>query len=31
VNALLIDTNGDILAIEATGNDGIVVAAYLAN
>ena len=31
VTALLIDTNGDILAIEATGNDGIVVAAYLAN
>ena len=31
VNALLIDTTGDILAIEATGNDGIVVAAYLAN
>jgi hypothetical protein len=31
VNALLIDTNGDILAIEATGNNGIVVAAYLAN
>jgi hypothetical protein len=31
VNALLIDTNGDILAIEGTGNDGIVVAAYLAN
>jgi uncharacterized delta-60 repeat protein len=31
VTALLIDTNGDILAIEGTGNDGIVVAAYLAN
>jgi uncharacterized delta-60 repeat protein len=31
VNALLIDTNGDILAIEGTGNDGIVVSAYLAN
>jgi len=31
VNALLIDTNGDILAIEGTGNDGIVVAAYLSN
>jgi len=31
VEALLIDTNGDILAIEGTGNDGIVVAAYLAN
>jgi hypothetical protein len=31
VNALLIDTTGDILAIEATGNDGIVVAAYLTN
>jgi uncharacterized delta-60 repeat protein len=30
VNALLIDTNGDILAIDATGN-GIEVAAYLAN
>jgi uncharacterized delta-60 repeat protein len=29
VTALLIDTNGDILAIEGTGNDGIVVAAYL--
>jgi hypothetical protein len=28
---LLIATNEDILAIEATGNDGIVVAAYLAN
>jgi len=31
VTALLIDTNGDIRAIEGTGNDGIVVAAYLAN
>jgi Domain of unknown function (DUF5122) beta-propeller len=31
VTALLIDSNGDILAIEGTGNDGIVVAAYLAN
>jgi uncharacterized delta-60 repeat protein len=31
VTAVLIDTNGDILAIEGTGNDGIVVAAYLAN
>jgi len=31
VTALLIDTNGDIVAIEGTGNDGIVVAAYLAN
>jgi len=31
VTALLIDTNGDILAIEGTGNDGIIVAAYLAN
>ncbi len=31
VTALLIDTNGDILVIEGTGNDGIVVAAYLAN
>jgi hypothetical protein len=31
VTALLIDTNGDILAIEGAGNDGIVVAAYLAN
>jgi uncharacterized delta-60 repeat protein len=31
VTALLIDTNGDILAIEGTGNDGILVAAYLAN
>jgi uncharacterized delta-60 repeat protein len=31
VDALLIDSDGDILAIEATGNDGIVVAAYLAN
>jgi uncharacterized delta-60 repeat protein len=31
VTALLIDTNGDILAIEGTGNDGMVVAAYLAN
>jgi uncharacterized delta-60 repeat protein len=31
VNALLIDTNGDILAIEATGNNGITVAAFLAN
>jgi len=31
VTALLIDKNGDILAIEGTGNDGIVVAAYLAN
>jgi uncharacterized delta-60 repeat protein len=31
VTALLIDTNGDILAIEGTGNDGIVVAAYLSN
>jgi hypothetical protein len=31
VTALLVDTNGDILAIEGTGNDGIVVAAYLAN
>jgi uncharacterized delta-60 repeat protein len=31
VTALLIDTNGDILAIEGTGNDGIVMAAYLAN
>jgi uncharacterized delta-60 repeat protein len=31
LTALLIDTNGDILAIEGTGNDGIVVAAYLAN
>jgi len=31
VTALLIDTNGDILAIEGTGNDGIMVAAYLAN
>jgi len=30
VTALLIDTKGDILAIEATGN-GIEVAAYLAN
>jgi hypothetical protein len=30
VNALLIDRNGDILAIEPTGNDGVVVAAYLA-
>jgi uncharacterized delta-60 repeat protein len=30
VTALLIDTNGDILAIEGTGNDGIIVAAYLA-
>ncbi len=31
VTALLIDTNGDILAIEGTGNDGILVAAYLAD
>lgn len=31
VTALLIDTNGDILAIEGTGNDGIIVAEYLAN
>lgn len=31
VTALLIDKNGDILAIEGTGNDGIVVAAYLSN
>jgi uncharacterized delta-60 repeat protein len=31
VTALLVDTSGDILAIEGTGNDGIVVAAYLAN
>jgi uncharacterized delta-60 repeat protein len=31
VTALLIDTNGDILAIEGTGNDGITVAALLAN
>jgi len=31
VTALLIDTNGDILAIEGTGNDGIVVAAHLSN
>jgi len=31
VTALLIDTNGDIVAIEGTGNDGIVVAAYLSN
>jgi hypothetical protein len=31
VTALLIDTNGDILAIEGTGNDGIVLAAFLAN
>jgi uncharacterized delta-60 repeat protein len=31
VNALLIDNNGNIDAIEATGNDGIVVARYLAN
>ena len=31
VTGLLIDTNGDILAIEGTGNDGIVLAAYLAN
>jgi hypothetical protein len=31
VTALLIDTNGDILAIEGTGKDGIVVAAYLSN
>jgi uncharacterized delta-60 repeat protein len=31
VTALLIDANGDILAIEGTGNDGIVVAAYLSN
>jgi hypothetical protein len=31
VTALLIETNGDILAIEGTGNDGIVVAAYLSN
>jgi uncharacterized delta-60 repeat protein len=31
VTAVLIDTNGDILAIEGTGNDGIVVAAYLSN
>jgi uncharacterized delta-60 repeat protein len=30
VTALLIDKNGDVLAIEGTGN-GIVVAAYLAN
>jgi uncharacterized delta-60 repeat protein len=30
VTALLIDTNGDILAIEGTGNNGILVAAYLA-
>jgi uncharacterized delta-60 repeat protein len=30
VTALLIDKNGDILAIEGTGNDGIAVAAYLA-
>ena len=29
VTALLIDKNGDILAIEGIGNDGIVVAAYL--
>jgi len=27
----VIDTNGDILTIEATGNDEIVVAAYLVN
>jgi uncharacterized delta-60 repeat protein len=31
VTALLIDKNGDILAIEGTGNDGIVVAAFLGN
>jgi uncharacterized delta-60 repeat protein len=31
VTAVLIDANGDILAIEGTGNDGIIVAAYLAN
>jgi hypothetical protein len=31
VTALLIDKNGDILAIKVTGNDGIVVASYLAN
>jgi uncharacterized delta-60 repeat protein len=31
VTALLIHANGDILAIEGTGNDGIVVAAYLSN
>jgi uncharacterized delta-60 repeat protein len=31
VTALLIDTNGDILAIEGTGNNGIIVAAFLAN
>jgi uncharacterized delta-60 repeat protein len=31
VTALLVDTNGDILAIEGTGNDGIIVAAYLPN
>jgi uncharacterized delta-60 repeat protein len=31
VTALLIDTNGDILAIEGTGNDGIIVAAFLSN
>jgi hypothetical protein len=29
VTALLIDKNGDILAIEGAGNDGVVVAAYL--
>jgi len=31
VTALLIDKNGDILAIEGTGNDGIVMAAFLGN
>jgi uncharacterized delta-60 repeat protein len=31
VTALLIDNNGNIVAIEGTGNDGIVVARYLAN
>jgi hypothetical protein len=31
VEALLIDANGNIDAIEGTGNDAIVVARYLAN
>ena len=31
VNALLIETGGDILALEATVDDGIVVAAYPEN
>jgi uncharacterized delta-60 repeat protein len=31
LTALLVAANGDILAIEGTGNDGIVVSAYLGN